>query len=134
MLPDKYKIALIILLASAFLYYSFALYSSLPVQDSTVNKEVTEGKIVWQQYGCNSCHQVYGLGGYLGPDLTNVYSKKGSGYITAFLKVGTEIMPNFHLQKNEISGLLAYLKNIDSSGKADPRTFTIKKDGTIDQE
>lgn len=134
MFPDKYKIALIIFLTGAFLYYSFFLYSALPVRNSTVNKEALKGKIVWQQYNCNSCHQVYGLGGYLGPDLTNVYSKKGPGYITAFLKSGTEIMPDFNLQKNEINALLAYLKNIDQSGKSDPRTFTIKKDGTIAQE
>ena len=134
MFPDKYKIVLIMLFCGAFLYYSFFLYSALPVQNSTVNKEALKGKIVWQQYNCNSCHQVYGLGGYLGPDLTNVYSKKGPGYIIAFLKSGTEIMPDFNLQKNEINDLLAYLKNIDQSGKSDPRTFTIKKDGTIAQE
>ena len=134
MFPDKYKIALIMCLTGPFLYYSFTLYSSLPVQNSTLNKEVLNGKIIWQQYNCNSCHQVYGLGGYLGPDITNAYSKKGPGYITAFLKSGTETMPDFHLQEKQINDLLAYLKNIDQSGKADPRTFTIKKDGTIGQE
>ena len=134
MFSDRYKIFLIILLAGSFLYYSFTLYSRLPVQTTTVNAGALKGKILWQQYNCNSCHQVYGLGGYLGPDLTNVYSRKGGDYITAFLKSGTEIMPNFHLQKNEINYLLAYLKNIDQSGKSDPRTFTIKKDGTIIQE
>jgi nitric oxide reductase subunit C len=134
MFSDRYKIFLIILLTGSFLYYSFTLYSELPVKTTTVNKEALKGKILWQQYNCNSCHQVYGLGGYLGPDLTNVYSKKGAGYITAFLKSGTEIMPNFYLQRDEINDLLAYLKNIDQSGKSDPRTFTIKKDGTITQE
>ncbi len=134
MFADKYKIALMITLTGTFLYYSFTLYSSPPVKNPLVNKESSEGKLLWQQYNCNSCHQVYGLGGYLGPDLTNVYSKKGPNYIKAFLKSGTEIMPNFHLQKNEINDILAYLKNIDESGKADPRTFTIKKDGTIDQK
>ncbi|HEY0678577.1 MAG TPA: cytochrome c, partial [Chitinophagaceae bacterium] len=71
------------------------------------------------------------LGGYLGPDLTNVYSQKGPLLIKAFLQNGTPVMPNFHLSNNEIEALTAYLKHIDASGKSDPRTFTINIDGTI---
>ncbi len=134
MLHDKYKITILAVLTCAFLYYSFTLYSSLPVKNVVVNKESSDGKLLWQQYNCNSCHQVYGLGGYLGPDLTNVYSRRGPGYITGFLKNGTETMPNFHLQENEIKSFLAFLKNMDESGKSDPRTFSIKKDGTITQK
>ena len=77
-------------------------------------KDVDAGKMVWQQYNCNACHQVYGLGGYLGPDLTNVYSNRGSEYIQAFLKNGTGSMPQFHLTETETSLLLSFLKEIDS--------------------
>jgi nitric oxide reductase subunit C len=69
----------------------------------------------------------------LGPDLTNVYSKKGAVYISAILRGGTNIMPNMDLTDSEIEELLAYLKDVDQSGKADPRTFTINTNGTIHQ-
>ncbi len=133
MASDKQKIIVVALLVVTFLFYSFYLYSSLPVKDYTINEESGKGKLVWQQYNCNACHQVYGLGGYLGPDLTNVYSFRGKEYIKAFLNIGTATMPNFHLNNQEINALLAFLNSIDASGKSDPRSFTIKYDGTIKQ-
>ena len=133
MLSDNKKMIIALTLIAGFLFYSFSIYSSLPTKNVKVLPEVSKGKLVWQQYNCNACHQVYGLGGYLGPDLTNVYSLKGPEYIKAFVKSGTVTMPNFHLKEEEIIDILAYLQNIDASGKADPRTFTINIDGTIQQ-
>lgn len=133
MLSERLKISTVTFLVISFIVYSAFLYSSLPVKGRAVAPAITKGKTLWQQYNCNACHQVYGLGGYLGPDLTNVYSLKGPDYIKAFLKNGTATMPNFNLNEQEINSLLAYLQNIDASGKADPRTFTINKNGTIEQ-
>ena len=130
---DKQKLTVAIVLLVSFLTYSFFIYASLPVKAPPVTAKVGAGKMIWQKYNCNSCHQVYGLGGYLGPDLTNVYSRRGEAYIAAFLKSGTAIMPNFNLNKHEIESLTAYLQNMDSSGKADPRTFKLNYDGTIEQ-
>ena len=76
---------------------------------------------------------MYGLGGYLGPDITNIYSVKGPAYIQAFLKTGTTIMPDFHLTESEIKDLTAFLKNMDATGRSDPKTFTLNYDGTIEQ-
>ncbi len=133
MTPDKQKLIIAVLLSCSFLFYSFSIYSFLPIKDNTVTAEADKGKMVWQQYNCNACHQVYGLGGYLGPDLTNTYSLRGPVYIKAFLASGTTVMPNFHLNEKEMIALLAYFKNIDASGSADPKSFTIKYDGTIEQ-
>lgn len=133
MLPDKNKLYIAIILIAAFIFYSGFLYSSLPVKNITSSKVSTEGKMLWQQNNCIACHQVYGLGGYLGPDLTNTYSLKGPAYISAFLKSGTVSMPNFQFSDHEVNALLSYLQNIDASGKADPRTFIINYDGTIKQ-
>ncbi len=130
---DKNKITVAICLLIGFLAYSFFIYASLPAKHPKISAKVSEGKLLWQKYNCTACHQVYGLGGYLGPDLTNVYSLKGETYISAFLKSGTSIMPNFNLNKAEIESLNAYLQNIDASGKADPRTFKLNYDGTIEQ-
>ena len=91
--PEKLKNITVASLVVIFLFYSFYLYSSLPVKGKTVSEETSKGKLVWQQYNCNACHQVYGLGGYLGPDLTNIYSRKGPAYIKAFLQSGIATMP-----------------------------------------
>jgi len=131
----SYRQKLITLFALLFTFfgYSFYLYTTLPVKYDAEKKEEDMGKLVWQKYNCTACHQVYGLGGYLGPDLTNVYSLKGKEYINVFLKIGKGAMPQFQLSVTENSALLAFLKDIDKSGKADPKTFTINHDGTIEQ-
>lgn len=133
-LKDRIKIFLAVVLLTTFLGYSSYLYLSLPPSQASASPETARGKMVWQRYNCTACHQVYGLGGFLGPDLTNVYGKKGPEYIRAFLANGTPAMPAFHLSSGEVSDLLAYLANMDSSGVSDPRTFSIHADGTIEQK
>lgn len=131
-LNEKNKLLTAGLLLLTFTVYSIYLYLSLPLQNQA-KADDSNGKLVWQQKNCISCHQIYGLGGYLGPDLTNVYSTKGPEYIKVFLRKGTIVMPDFKLSEKEIQELLNYLKNIDQTGKSDPRTFTISSNGTIKQ-
>ena len=130
---NKEKSLILTFFTAGFLLYSFYLYATLPAKSNLHSAKADHGKMLWQQYNCIACHQVYGLGGYLGPDLTNTYSKKGPEYIKAFLSTGTAIMPDFRLTESEITALQEYLKNIDASGNADPKSFTINKDGTIEQ-
>lgn len=133
MTANRQKIFVLLFLLVAFLSYTGFLYTDLPVKYNPDKKTEDAGKLVWQKYNCNACHQVYGLGGYLGPDLTNIYSLRGQEYIKAFLKTGTGAMPLFYLSDEETSSLLSFLKDIDASGKADPKTFTLNHDGTIEQ-
>ncbi len=133
MTANRQKLFILLFLLVAFLSYTAFLYTDLPVNYNSAKKNEDAGKLVWQKYNCNACHQVYGLGGYLGPDLTNAYSLKGQEYIKAFLKTGTGAMPQFHLSDEETGSLLSFLKDIDASGKADPKTFTLNYDGTIKQ-
>ena len=133
MTTSTIKKTVLLFLSVAFLSYSGLLYTVMPVKYKATKQQEDAGKLIWQHYNCNACHQIYGLGGYLGPDLTNVYSKRGQAYIKAFLTIGTGVMPVFHLSQSESNSLLAFLKDIDASGKSDPRTFTLNYDGTIDQ-
>ena len=132
MATEKFKIYLILLLLAGFLSYSVILYSYPPVKAS-FDAEADMGKMVWQKYNCSACHQFYGLGGYLGPDLTNVYSFRGEEFIKAMLTAGPGMMPEFRLTEAETEQLLAFLKSVDASGKSDPRTFTVSPDGTVSQ-
>jgi nitric oxide reductase subunit C len=111
----------------AFVAYSYAVYTSRAPGDITGNAMAIRGKGAFQKYNCIACHQLYGLGGYMGPDLTNVLSEAGKGeaYAAAFLKSGTRRMPNFNLSDEEIACLLAYLRAVDATGVSPVRDFTV---------
>lgn len=124
------------LLGFSFLLYSFSIYLQ-PALDTTTPASETnlaaEGRLVWQKYNCQSCHQLYGLGGYLGPDLTNVMSapNKGEPLLRALLKAPTPPMPVYNLSEAETETLVAFLKAMDKSGSASPKNFTILPTGMI---
>jgi len=124
------------ILVLTFLGYSVFLYTKpeKPLPPG-VNKDLAvQGRIVWQKYNCQSCHQLYGLGGYLGPDLTNEYSTlyKGEDAIRAFVRSGTPQMPAFsNMTEEELKSLVEFLKMTDASGKSDPRQFNTDALGNI---
>lgn len=120
-----------------FLGYSMHIYW-LPVFSKDSNDPITAEKIaagrqVWQKYNCQACHQLYGLGGYLGPDLTNVYSRlyESPEALKIFFKGGLKQMPVFNMSPEEEDLLVEFLKATDKSGSADPRNFHLQKDGMI---
>ena len=126
------------LLTISFLVYSFTIYLT-PLTtgkvDVPADQQALEGRLVWQKYNCQSCHQLYGLGGYLGPDLTNVYSAEGKGevVIRAMVKSGVKQMPAFDLSESEMKKLLAFLRTVDASGHSDPRRFRTEMTGMINE-
>ncbi|MCH7870146.1 MAG: c-type cytochrome, partial [Planctomycetes bacterium] len=34
------------------------------------------GLAIWRENNCQACHQIYGYGGFLGPDLTNLMDRR----------------------------------------------------------
>ena len=115
------------LFVAIFLVVLYAAYSLLVYTKGTdagkfsfsekEQKTIADGKRLYQEYNCQSCHQLYGLGGYLGPELTIAYSDKhrGETYMRAMLKTGGNRMPVFDFTKKEIDQLIAYLKYVDST-------------------
>ena len=110
------------------LFIAFVVYTGLVynysakggAESGLPTKQVLAGWNVWQAKNCHTCHQVYGLGGYLGPDLTNVASDpvKTDQYLKTFIKYGTGKMPNFNLDDSDVNNLVAFLKWVDKSGKS----------------
>ena len=112
-----------IALFTAFLIYTCLVYyysDKGNIKESIPDRQVLAGWKTWQAKNCQTCHQFYGLGGYLGPDLTNVASDpaKSEMYLSTFIKYGTGKMPNFHLNDSEVNNLVAFLKWVDKSGKS----------------
>ena len=115
------KVAVFLTLFIAYLGYSLLVYTkgteSPIVAAPAAQEEAAKGKLLFQQYNCIACHQVYGLGGYLGPELTTAWSDKNRGeqYMRAILASGGSRMPNYHLPAHEIESLLSYLKYVDAT-------------------
>jgi len=113
------KIKRIILFSLVFLYilYSVFVYTAGTETSSHISKQAAVGKNIYQEYNCVACHQIYGLGGYMGPDLTNVISTRGEIYARAIIQTGTERMSNFNLDSSEINALIDYLKFMNLSSE-----------------
>lgn len=129
-----WKIAVYATLVISYFVYTGFVYTSGTESFSPqteLSPEAKQGKILFQQHNCIACHQLFGLGGYLGPDLTNVISTKSEGYARVILENGTLAMPNFKLNASEINQLIAFLKVVDASGTSPPRSFEIEWDGTV---
>ncbi len=74
-----------------------------------------EGKMLWQKHNCSSCHQLYGLGGFIGPDLTTTVSRKGDAYARAIILSGTKRMPHYGLTQQEAEAITKFLFYVDST-------------------
>ena len=70
----------------------------------------------------------------MGPDLTNVISTRGEAYSRAFITAGTARMPNFDLNDNEVSALVAYLAFVDQTGTYPPANYEVQWTGNVVQE
>lgn len=118
----------------------FAIYNaSIYTQDCassepTLSEKAIEGQILWQGNNCSSCHQLYGLGGYLGPDLTNVISNpaKGPGYVRAFLKAGYKSMPQFDFDSTETASIVQFLSEVDKTGYSPVKSASLKASGWLE--
>ncbi|MDT8410945.1 MAG: cytochrome c [Vicingaceae bacterium] len=108
----------------AFLAVMFVIYNAVIYTQGTSNntpllsEKALKGEQLYQENNCTACHQFYGLGGYLGPDLTNISStpNKGDEYIKAFLNSGVKSMPKFNFSEDEKEAIVQFLKEVDQTG------------------
>jgi len=125
----KYLTILLSLLTVFTIYNTFVYTSGNKV---TLSKKALKGENIWLQYNCNSCHQIYGLGGYLGPDLTNEYSRiSNENYLKAMFNSGIKTMPQFHFNKKESEEMIQFLKEIDQTGYSPNRAAKIESNGWV---
>lgn len=121
----------------AFFVYSGFVYT-VGTEDTVVldaeEELVLAGKKVFQARNCTACHQIFGLGGHLGPDLTNVIShpSKGREYAKAIIQSGIGPMPRFEMSEQELDALLAFLSAVDQSGESPLRSFRVTTWGSIE--
>lgn len=106
-------------LCAIFIIYNIVVYTQGTSNNTpTLSEKALKGEQLYQEYNCTSCHQFYGLGGYLGPDLTNIISAKykGPDYVKAFLNSGVKAMPKFDFTEEEQEAIVQFLTEIDQTG------------------
>lgn len=121
-------------LCIVFIFYTIAVDTTGTAADRgepRLTAEAKKGKLLFQDYNCTACHQLYGLGGYMGPDLTNEISTKGAAYADAFLRKGTDRMPDFNLSDEERNSLIAFLTYADQTGQSPANNASVNSNGTI---
>jgi nitric oxide reductase subunit C len=131
----KKNIVIISVLILIFAFYNFFIYTSERTEYTIkFTPEALKGQVLWQNNNCWSCHQIYGLGGYLGPDLTNISSdpKKGKNYIKGFLNSGIKSMPKFNFSENEKEAIAVFLEQIDRTGYFPNANAIIKPNGWVE--
>lgn len=104
-------------LIAAYSAVTWLAYQGAPGAEPAT-EEVRHGMRVWQQRNCASCHQLYGLGGYMGPDLTNALGAKGEARIRTFVRYGTGRMPAQPMSDQDMDALVAFLAWVDRSGQS----------------
>ena len=86
------------------------------------------GLEIWRRNNCQACHQIYGYGGFLGPDLTNIMVRRPYEDWTDILTRGRKQMPAFELDEDECEAIVAFLTETSSTGIGVP-SFTKLKEG-----
>jgi nitric oxide reductase subunit C len=119
-----------------FVFYSAYVYTAgtESAHQPPMTEKERRGARVYQEYNCTACHQFYGLGGYMGPDLTNVISNRGGAYARAFIAAGTATMPNLGLAENELDSVIAYLTFVDQTGTYPAENYEVHWSGAVIQE
>jgi len=103
-----------------FIGYNYKLYvnNTSVSSKSSLSQSALKGQKIWQNNNCTACHQLYGLGGYLGPDLTNIASNpnKGTEYAKSFFNSGIKSMPKFNFSEDQKNDLAIFLNEVDQTG------------------
>lgn len=131
-----------ILVLAALLIAAYVLGSSYGrASRAEIADDVAAGVHVWQTYGCEDCHTLYGQGGTYAPDLTHIVALRGNEYIREFIvnppafHPQQRIMPRFTLTQTETQNLLAMLNWVDRETVAaddwPPRLIQVARGSTI---
>lgn len=116
-MPILARKILIFALLAAFAIQGTLIYSDGVAKGHPMLTELEgRGRQVFLAHNCYACHQIYGFGGFLGPDLTNVAQRLPRARLDELMTRGSLQMPAFHLPADDIDAIEAYLRAIDRTG------------------
>lgn len=79
--------------------------------------DIEKGKKVYDEKRCSSCHAIGGKGGKIGPDLSDVGSKRDGEWLTKFFKDPKGTVPGskhmvVKVSDADLSDLVAYMGSL----------------------
>ncbi|MFC1987914.1 cytochrome b N-terminal domain-containing protein [Chloroflexota bacterium] len=82
-----------------------------------VNLVVQQGRNVYEEINCSYCHSINGVGGAIGPDLTDLASRLYEQQITTYLlnpdsMVPDTLHPKLQFTSEELEALVTYLETL----------------------
>lgn len=120
-----------------YVFYNKEIYTEKSnYGDIKLSNKALKGERLWLENNCNACHQLYGLGGYLGPDLTNVVSapNKSEDYIKVMMISGVKSMPKFNFSPHEQEFIFQFLKEVDETGYYPNKNAKIEYTGWVNYQ
>ncbi|MBL7965137.1 MAG: cytochrome c [Flavobacteriales bacterium] len=114
---------------------TWTLSTDVDDPDAHFSTAAYRGRALYQAFNCTACHQLYGLGGYMGPDLTNVTSDpdKGRAFAKGLILHGTTRMPALGLTDTQADDIVAYLEAVAATGTYPVRSLDLTPWGTYTQ-
>ncbi|MCP3902245.1 MAG: cytochrome c [Planctomycetes bacterium] len=126
------KELLILGLVWGFIMQTCLVYSDLHETVKLSDVQV-EGRRIWHRRNCQTCHQLHGFGGFLGPDLTNATERLQRRQLDDLLTGGFGQMPAFHLTPDEIDAVWAYLTAMNETGIGQARNPNLDRLDDLDE-
>lgn len=103
---------------SAFVLQTWLIYSDDAGRTTPPLSELAvRGREIWHERNCQSCHQIYGFGGFLGPDLTNAAERLTDARLETVLTVGAGQMPGFGLGPEDRAAIARFLEEVHATGR-----------------
>ncbi|MCA0426451.1 MAG: cytochrome c [Bacteroidetes bacterium] len=119
----------------SWIVYLGVLLAEPVKSESLLNQTEQQGKQLWQKHNCQSCHQLFGLGGYLGPDLTSIQNKIPNRDVFQILvKTGNQTMPAYNLNPQEVDALYQFLLAQNRPGPITPLNHKADLNGWISKK
>ena len=112
---------LLFFLVAVFAAQTWVVYSDPTGTEHRLSPRALEGQSLWRAHNCQSCHQLYGFGGFLGPDLTNSIGQLSPERLESVLTIGAGQMPAFHFDEQERADLSTFLREMHATGVAQAR-------------
>lgn len=111
------------LLVALYCGVSVVAWSDYPrvAREEPLDDLERRGLGVWRRENCQTCHQLFGFGGFLGPDLTNaVDGTRDDVEFFALLSEGYGRMPALGLGEEDQAAVLAFLRAVGRTGRSQP--------------
>lgn len=117
-------------MVSVFFVVSIVAYTDFPrrAEHPPLTELERYGLAVWRRNNCQVCHQLYGFGGFLGPDLTNrVTDDTSDATYQQLLARGSGLMPALNLEAADQKAVLAFLRAMNRTGRSQPRPLQARR-------